>query len=144
MDSKKIGEFIKNKRIEQKMTQEELANKIYVSNKTISKWETGKGIPSVDMLEPLSRVLGVTIAEILSGEKPAKDMDLLLVELKNKKRKRIINLVGGIFGCLFLCFLEVVLYASGIDSKFGYLIMGGVIICFLIFDIANYFINKNK
>ena len=142
MDSKKIGAFIAEKRIEARMTQEELANKIHVSNKTISKWETGRGIPSVEMLEPLSRFLGVSIAEILSGEKPAKEMDLLLKELENKKRKRIINLVVGIFICLFLCMLEVILYASGIDSKYGYIIMALVVIVLLVADIVNYFMNK--
>lgn len=144
MDSKKIGEFIKEKRIEARMSQEDLASKIHVSNKTIDKWENGRGIPSVEKLEPLSRVLGVSIAEILSGDKPAKDMDLLLRELENKKIKRFINLVVGIFICLFLCCLEIILYASNISSKYGNMILGGVIILLLALDIVIYFRNKNK
>lgn len=139
MDSKKIGAFIQEKRLDAKMTQEELASKLYVSNKTISKWETGKGIPSVEMLEPLARILGVTIAEILSGEDNIKDVDVLIKELKNKKKKRIINLTLGIIICLFLCALEVVLYASGVEEKYAYIIIGIFIVCLLVIDIDNYF-----
>lgn len=138
MDSKRIGTFIAKKRTDAKMTQEELASKLYVSNKTISKWETGKGIPSVEMLEPLSRILGVTIAEILSGEDQVKDVDVLIKELKNKKKKRVINLIFGIILCLFLCTLEVILYASGVEEKYAYIIIGVFIICLFIVDIANY------
>lgn len=139
MDSKKIGAFIQEKRLDAKMTQEELASKLYVSNKTISKWETGKGIPSVEMLEPLARILSVTIAEILSGEDKVKDVDFLIKELKNKKKKRIINLILGIIICLFLCVLEVILYASGVEEKYAYVIIGIFILCLFIIDIANYF-----
>lgn len=139
MDSKKIGAFIQEKRLDAKMTQEELASKLYVSNKTISKWETGKGIPSVEMLEPLARILGVTIAEILSGEDNIKDVDVLIKELKNKKKKRIINLTLGIIICLFLCALEVVLYASSVEEKYAYIIIGIFIVCLLVIDIDNYF-----
>lgn len=139
MDSKKIGAFIQEKRLDAKMTQEELASKLYVSNKTISKWETGKGIPSVEMLEPLARILGVTIAEILSGEDNIKDVDVLIKELKNKKKKRIINLILGIIICLFLCALEVILYASGVEEKYAYIIIGIFIVCLLVIDIDNYF-----
>lgn len=139
MDSKKIETFIQEKRMDAKMTQEELASKLYVSNKTVSKWETGKGIPSVEMLEPLARILGVTIAEILSGEDEVKDVDVLIKELKNKKKKRIINLILGIIICLFLCTLEVILYVSGVEEKYAYIIIGVFIICLFIIDIANYF-----
>lgn len=142
MDSKKIGEFIKKQRTEKNMTQEELAAKLYVSNKTISKWETGKGIPSVDMLVPLAKILDVNIAEILGGKKAIKEEEVLIKELKNKKKNNIINLISGIFICLFLCFLESVLYLSEINSKYGYIILGGFILVLLVMDIANYFRNK--
>lgn len=138
MDSKKIGAFIKEKRMDAKMTQEELASKLNVSNKTISKWERGLGIPNVDMLEPLSRILGVTIAEILSGENQVKDVDMLIKELKKKKQKRIINLILGIIICLFLCGLEVILYVCGVKENYAYVIIGIFIVSLFIVDIANY------
>ena len=49
------------------LTQEELAEKIHVGGKAVSKWETGQGFPDVSLLEPLSAALGVSVAELLSG-----------------------------------------------------------------------------
>lgn len=142
MNRKKIGGFIQEKRTDAKMTQEELASKIKVTNKTLSKWETGKEIPYVEKLEPLARILGVTIAEILSGEDKVKDVDFLIKELKNKKKKRIINLILGIIICLILCSLETILYFLGVEAKIAYIIIGVFIIFLLILDIASYFNHK--
>ena len=50
------------------MTQEELAQKIFVTSKAVSKWETGKGFPDIGLLESLGRALGVSVIELLSGE----------------------------------------------------------------------------
>ncbi len=69
MDSKKTGEFISKLRKEKNMTQKELAERINVSDKTISKWETGKGLPDVDSLLALSREFSVSINELLGGER---------------------------------------------------------------------------
>ena len=69
MDYKKIGEFIANERKSKKMTQAKLAEKIYVSEKTVSKWENGNGLPDTHLLPTLCSVLGVTLNEMLSGER---------------------------------------------------------------------------
>ncbi len=69
MDQIKIGKFIATLRKEKSMTQQELAEKIGVSYKTISKWETGRGMPDLSLLRPLSEALDITINELLSGEK---------------------------------------------------------------------------
>ena len=50
------------------MTQVELANKLLVSEKTISKWETGRGLPDISLIEPLSRALDVSIVELFNGK----------------------------------------------------------------------------
>ena len=142
MDSKKIGAFIEEKRVGAKMTQDELANKLKVTNKTIERWETGKETPSVEKLEPLSRLLGVSIAELLSGEDKVTELDVLIKELQNKKKKRIINLILGIVICLFLCSLEVILYIMGVEAKYAYIIIGVVIVLLLVLDIINYFKHK--
>lgn len=68
MDSYVTGVMIKNLREEKRMTQKELADKILVSEKTISKWETGKGLPDISLLEPLSKALGVSLVELFQGE----------------------------------------------------------------------------
>lgn len=62
------GETIKNLREKKRITQKELADMINVSDKTISKWETKKGLPDISIIEELSRALGVSIAELLTGE----------------------------------------------------------------------------
>lgn len=62
------GKIIKELREKKKLTQLELANIIDVSDKTISKWETGKGLPDISLIEPLSKVLGVSIIELMNGE----------------------------------------------------------------------------
>lgn len=62
------GSVIKNLREKAKLTQSQLAQKLFVSDKTISKWETGRGFPDISLLENLSKVLGVSVIELLSGE----------------------------------------------------------------------------
>ena len=69
MNSQKCGKFIAELRKEKNLTQKDLANKLNVSDKAISRWETGKGFPDVDSLQALSSFFDVTINELLSGEK---------------------------------------------------------------------------
>ena len=69
MDQKKIGKFIAECRKDKKMTQQELAEKIGVSNRTISNWETGKYLPDYSVLIPLTETLEITIVELIYGEK---------------------------------------------------------------------------
>ena len=60
--------MIKRLREEKKLTQLQLAEKIYVSDKAVSKWETGRGYPDVSLIEPLASALGVSVIELFSGE----------------------------------------------------------------------------
>ena len=69
MDVKKIGSFLASLRREAGLTQEQLGEKIGVSNKTVSRWENGNYLPPVEMLQSLSVLYGITINEILSGER---------------------------------------------------------------------------
>ena len=68
MDQISIGKFIAQKRKEQNLTQEQLAERLGVSNKTISKWETAKGLPDIMLIEPLAKALGVSVVELMSGD----------------------------------------------------------------------------
>ena len=68
MDTYVTGETIKALREKQHITQAELAAKLSVSDKAVSKWETGKGYPDIALLEPLAGALSVTVAELISGE----------------------------------------------------------------------------
>ena len=68
MDRYVTGAVIRRLRESKKMTQEELAGKIHVSSKAVSKWETGQGFPDISLLEPLSKALDISVIELLSGE----------------------------------------------------------------------------
>lgn len=68
MDLEKIGNFIHELRIKKNFTQEQLAEKIHVTNKAISKWENGNGLPDISLLESLANELEVSVLELLRGE----------------------------------------------------------------------------
>lgn len=67
MDNVKIGRLIRDMRTEKKMTQLELANKLNVSDKTISKWERGQGMPDVSFVNEIAEIFGITAEKLLSG-----------------------------------------------------------------------------
>ena len=118
MDQEKIGVFISTLRKEQGMTQQQLADAIGVSNKTISKWECGKGMPELALIVPLCHILQISINEFLSGEhllengyteKAEVNMINLLQETENSKKKSRSSLLA--FGITVIIFLFVVLYS---------------------------------
>ena len=69
MDQIKIGKFIAEMRKEQNLTQMDLAEKLEISNKTISKWECGNGMPDYVVMEKLCEILKINVNELLSGER---------------------------------------------------------------------------
>lgn len=79
MNQEKIGKFIAKLRKENNMTQEQLASIMNVSNKSVSRWENGKTMPDISMLSPLADILGVSVQELLNGQKMTKEE---LIELK--------------------------------------------------------------
>ena len=68
MNSYVTGITIKQLRESRNLTQAELAEKIGISSKTISKWETGKGLPDISLLQPLAQALGISLIELMNGE----------------------------------------------------------------------------
>jgi len=87
MDQVKIGKFIQECRKAKNLTQVQLAQKIGVSEKTISKWECGNGFPDATLMLPLSKELGITTNELLSGKILSSDK-----EYKNLAETNLINL----------------------------------------------------
>ena len=84
MNQEKIGQFIKNIRKENKLTQKELADKLGVTYQAVSKWENGKNVPDISIIKEMSKMFNVDIDEILDGEKKDKKKSLyplLLVSL---------------------------------------------------------------
>ncbi len=87
MDQIKIGKFIAEERKAKKYTQRELADKLGISDKTISKWERGNGFPEVSLLLPLCNELEITVNELLSGKR------LQEVDYKKIAEENMVNLV---------------------------------------------------
>ncbi len=69
MDQVKIGKFIAELRKGKKLTQDQLAQKLGVTQKSVSRWETGRNMPDMSILQPLSAELGITVSELLDGAK---------------------------------------------------------------------------
>jgi len=67
MDNIKIGKYISCLRKEKKLTQQQLADKLMITNKAISKWETGEGLPDINILPALAEALNTSVDTILSG-----------------------------------------------------------------------------
>lgn len=115
MDSKKIGAFIAWNRKAKGLTQEQLGEKLGVSNKTISRWENGNYMPDLSLLEPLSKELDITLNELLAGETVEKEkvieysekniistLDYSAEKMKNQHKKASIFILA--FGvCVCLC-----------------------------------------
>ena len=112
MDSIKIGKFIKQLRKEKGLTQIDLADKLLLSDKTISKWETGNGLPDASTMIPLTKILGISVNELLSGERLSGDEYVKRAEeniiniMKDKKTERkkfiLINTLAIVYCILFV------------------------------------------
>jgi transcriptional regulator with XRE-family HTH domain len=96
MEQKKIGGFIASLRKEQGLTQKSLAEKINVTDKAVSKWENGRCLPDNSVMQPLCDALGITVNELLSGErlgsddysKKAEENIMTLINENNHGKKR--------------------------------------------------------
>lgn len=137
MDTKKIGKYIAENRKNKNMTQEQLAEKLGVTSKTISRWENGNYMPDISMLKPLSEELGITLNDLLSGEKIEKEkyqekLEENIINTIDYSNKKIIeknNFTGFllvIFG-IFCTITAMSIFPS--DSSWGgfYAIFGGII-----------------
>ena len=69
MDAKKLGQFIAEIRKEKGMTQAELASMLHVTDKAVSKWERGLGLPDINSIEPIADALGISVAEVMQAER---------------------------------------------------------------------------
>ena len=112
MNQEKIGKFIAQCRVDKNITQAQLAEKLGVSNKTISRWENGRNMPDYSILKDLCNVLDIDVNEFLSGEKIKKDnyeikynenIDNILREYYKIKKQR--NIVKNILIIVFTMFI---------------------------------------
>ncbi|SCX96683.1 helix-turn-helix domain-containing protein [Butyrivibrio sp. INlla14] len=106
MDAQKLGEFISDQRKECGMTQSDLAQKLFVTDKAVSRWERGLGLPDINNLLPLAEALNVDIAELMNAKKANEVITsddasgavknvLDIVDQKKEERKRVERVIGA-------------------------------------------------
>ena len=119
MDTTKIGKFIAERRKSLGMTQMQLAEKLYISDRAVSKWETGKSMPDVSIMLALSNILGISVQELLMGETNnmnEKNNEKVLLELAKEIQQKdkiiwrsmwiimivsIVGLIGGLLAAAY-------------------------------------------
>ncbi len=146
MDLKRTGEFIKERRKAKNLTQADLAEKIYVSEKTISKWECGNGFPDTSLILPLCQALDINANELLSGKKLDEaeykheaEHNLLTLQRKQEDSIKFIltlEIVIGFFASIIL--FTAVMISSFIDLPTWIRILI-IVIGFIIFIIGIHF-----
>lgn len=155
MDQERIGKFICECRKNKKLTQEELANKLNITYKAVSKWECGKGLPDASIMLELCSILDINVNDLLSGRKIDKDKyvsnaeeNLLILTSQIEKRKRALKIIQRtlLFFVVCLFILNIIfnsIYGDNWDKKdflyVTYILMGinfvvAVIFSFLSFD----------
>ena len=98
MDQLKTGRFIAQMRKKKGLTQRELAEKLLISDKTVSKWECGNGMPEISLMLPLCETLGITVNELLTGEQLAaseyqKNAEVNIMKLMKEKEETKFRLI---------------------------------------------------
>ena len=150
MDQRRIGEFLKELRKEKGLTQEQLADKLFVTRRTVSRWETGNNMPDLEVLVELADLYDVDLRDIFNGQRRDDNMDKELKdtllqaadytqELKEKVKKRMNLMFIGAMIAMVL-YLSAIFFAPDIDTglwglmkgftlgvSFGMLIIGFII-----------------
>ena len=140
MNQEKIGKFIAECRKDKKMTQQELAEKLGVTDKSIGNWENGRNMPDLSLFKPLCDILGITINDLMSGEKISKDKYqdkfeeniVNTIDYSTKKINKYSNVIGlllVIFG-LFISMSAIMIFPS--ESSWGSIYSVFGIILFII------------
>ena len=141
MNQEKIGKFIAERRKSKKLTQEQLAEKLGISDRAVSKWERGLNLPDASLMLELSKILEISVNELLSGEiiKKEKYMEKAegnLVELNEiieRSNKRflileIVLIIISLFAFIIMIYTSSMINDSFLKSVF---IMGAIVILLL-------------
>lgn len=157
MDQIKIGKFISERRKLLKLTQSQLAEKLNITDKAVSKWETGRSMPDSSVMLELCRILEISVNDLLSGEVVSmenynKEMEKNLLEAikqKEKADKRLLNLeifIGFLGGAALLASVMVASFAEISEWLRITLIAGGFVVfipiivyCVRIEQVAGYY-----
>lgn len=117
MDANATGRFIAERRKQKGYTQKELAEKLMVTDKAVSRWETGKGLPDTSLLKPLGEILGVSVGELLCGktigETEMKDQtDRIILETLDYSKRMVPSIARVIFVIIGLALLVSPLFLA--------------------------------
>ncbi|MFR3130443.1 MAG: helix-turn-helix domain-containing protein [Blautia sp.] len=142
MEAKEFGRFIAGMRKEKKMTQAELAEKIHVTDKAVSRWERGVSLPDIQTIEPLAQALGISVLELMRSERQEKAKEEAAPEIQytqkevaemlqnagdisrqQKKQDRNANVIAG----FLVIGVAAAAWAAKIVNVGGGLILGGLV-----------------
>ncbi len=161
MDQIKIGKFIQDKRKEKNMTQLQLAEALNITDRAVSKWETGRAMPDSAIMLDLCRILGITVTDLLNGEVIGMDnynekIEQTLIEMTKQKEeadKRLLAIewvLGGLSVLILLVATIISAYVQMDDWLRLVIVLAGCIPCFIglffcmkIEQIAGYYKCKN-
>lgn len=142
MDLIKIGKFISSKRKEKGITQSELAEKLYISDRAVSKWENGVCLPDAGNMPILCEILDITINDLFSGEvvnmreneKRLEENLLEMTRLKEEKDRQLLHMevvIGAVTLIMFLALITTASFAS-MNDWVRFVIIGISFVVFLI------------
>ncbi len=122
MTKEELGKFIAENRKNLGMTQEELAQKLFVTNKAVSKWEKGQSFPDIAMFEPLAEALGVSVAELFTGKKESEDASVReIINLsKSAIKKYKTRLSAALMAIAFIAFCGGCYLWAEIESRMNF------------------------
>ena len=124
MDSKKTGAFICALRKKKGYTQSALAQILNVSNRTVSKWETGDGYPDITLLPDIAKALDVTVDELLCGEKaPKSEADIKVTEIENRDNLDNLFKISFVISFFFAAFGALLGTATELYSMWAFSIL---------------------
>ncbi|VEU82678.1 helix-turn-helix domain-containing protein [Acholeplasma hippikon] len=144
MNPKLIGEFIQKRRKEKGLTQSDLANLLGVTDKAISRWETGEGFPEITMLPKLAIIFGVTVDDILNGE--IKEKETLEVKKDVKQEKSLFNMLS-MFAYLITVlggFISVIVAYAKTQSLWPFFInLGTILVGIVLYTVSRFIYLSN-
>lgn len=125
MDQIKIGSFIQEKRKEKNLTQLQLAQKLNVTDRAVSKWETGRAMPDSAIMLDLCRILGITVTDLLNGEVISMDnynekIEQTLIEMTRQKEeadKRLLAMEIFVGVLSLIIFFPLIIVASYVQIE---------------------------
>ena len=145
MDQIKIGKFISNVRKEKKLTQKQLADKLGITDRAISKWENGKSMPDLSLLKPICDVLEISINELLSGEKIEDNTNLednIVTAINYSSKKKNLYEIGFFLFILFFGMIMLVISMSIFSTPISYTVWHSILGTYVFMIIFSYLVKK--